>query len=68
MECGFRAATVVGFFGGGGTGWYTGWYLKRTTQKMESTRVAVILVVTISLVLLAGPGSEWLRKRIGKMR
>ncbi|MCB1470142.1 MAG: ABC transporter permease subunit, partial [Rhizobiaceae bacterium] len=37
----FRAATVVGFFGGGGMGWY----LKRTTQQLESTRVAAILLV-----------------------
>jgi phosphonate transport system permease protein len=60
----FRAATVVGFFGGGGMGWY----LKRTTQQMESTRVAAILLVIIGLVLLAEVGSGWLRKRIGKMR
>lgn len=60
----FRAATVVGFFGGGGMGWY----LKRTTQQMESTRVAAILLVIIGLVLLAEIGSGWLRRRIGKMR
>jgi phosphonate transport system permease protein len=60
----FRAATVVGFFGGGGMGWY----LKRTTQQLESTRVAAILLVIIGLVLLAELGSGWLRKKIGKMR
>lgn len=60
----FRAATVVGFFGGGGMGWY----LKRTTQQLESTRVAAILLVIIALVLLAEIGSNWLRKKIGKMR
>lgn len=60
----FRAATVVGFFGGGGMGWY----LKRTTQQLESTRVAAILLVIIGLVLLAELGSSWLRKKIGKMR
>ncbi|RJG41002.1 phosphonate ABC transporter, permease protein PhnE [Mesorhizobium sp. DCY119] len=60
----FRAATVVGFFGGGGMGWY----LKRTTQQMESTRVAAILLVIIGLVLLAEIGSGWLRRLIGKMR
>lgn len=60
----FRAATVVGFFGGGGMGWY----LKRTTQQMESTRVAAILLVIIGLVLLAEIGSGWLRKKIGRMR
>jgi phosphonate transport system permease protein len=60
----FRAATVVGFFGGGGMGWY----LKRTTQQLESTRVAAILLVIIALVSLAEVGSGWLRKKIGKMR
>jgi phosphonate transport system permease protein len=60
----FRAATVVGFFGGGGMGWY----LKRTTQQMESMRVAAILLVIIGLVLLAEIGSGWLRKKINRMR
>jgi phosphonate transport system permease protein len=60
----FRAATVVGFFGGGGMGWY----LKRTTQQLENTRVAAILLVIVGLVLLAEIGSGWLRKKIGKMR
>jgi phosphonate transport system permease protein len=60
----FRAATVVGFFGGGGMGWY----LKRTTQQLESTRVAAILLVIIALVLLAEIGSGWLRRRISRMR
>lgn len=60
----FRAATVVGFFGGGGMGWY----LKRTTLQLESTRVAAILLVIIGLVLVAEIGSGWLRKRIARMR
>lgn len=60
----FRAATVVGFFGGGGMGWY----LKRTTQQMESTRVAAILLVIIGLVLIVEIASGQLRKRIGDMR
>lgn len=60
----FRAATVVGFFGGGGMGWY----LKRTTQQLESTRVAAILLTIIVLVLLAELGSGWLRRRISRMR
>ena len=60
----FRAATVVGFFGGGGMGWY----LKRTTQQLESHRVAAILIVIVGLVLLAELGSGWLRRRIGQMR
>lgn len=60
----FRAATVVGFFGGGGMGWY----LKRTTQQLETTRVAAILLVIIGMVLIAEIGSGWLRKRIGRMK
>lgn len=60
----FRAATVVGFFGGGGMGWY----LKRTTQQLESTRVAAILLIIITLVLVAEIGSGWLRRRIANMR
>lgn len=60
----FRAATVVGFFGGGGMGWY----LKRTTQQLENTRVAAILLTIIVLVLLAELASGWLRHRISKMR
>lgn len=60
----FRAATVVGFFGGGGMGWY----LKRTTQQLESHRVAAILLVIIGLVLVAEIGSGWLRRKIGRMR
>ena len=60
----FRAATVVGFFGGGGMGWY----LKRTTQQLESHRVAAILLVIVGLVLLAEIGSGWLRNKIARMR
>ncbi|MEX4009374.1 phosphonate ABC transporter, permease protein PhnE [Neoaquamicrobium sediminum] len=60
----FRAATVVGFFGGGGMGWY----LKRTTQQLESQRVAAILLVIIALVLLAEIASGWLRRKIAAMR
>lgn len=60
----FRAATVVGYFGGGGMGWY----LQRTTQQLESTRVASILLTIILLVLLAELGSVWLRRRIARMK
>ena len=59
----FRAATVVGFFGGGGMGWY----LKRSVQQMESTRVAAILLTIIALVTLAELGSGWLRRAIRRM-
>ncbi len=60
----FRAATVVGFFGGGGMDWY----LKRTTQQLETTRVAAILLVIVGMVLLAEIGSGWLRRRISRMK
>ena len=60
----FRAATVVGFFGGGGMGWY----LKRSVQQMESTRVAAILLTIIALVTLAELGSGWMRRTIRGMR
>ena len=60
----FRAATVVGFFGGGGMGWY----LKRSVQQMESTRVAAILLTIIALVTVAELGSGWLRRSIRRMR
>ena len=60
----FRAATVVGFFGGGGMGWY----LRRTTQQLESQRVAAILLVINGLVLIAAIGSGWLRRQSAAMR
>ena len=59
----FRAATVVGFFGGGGMGWY----LQRTTYELQSTRVAAILLSIILLVSISEIVSGWLRGRIGRM-
>lgn len=56
----FRAATVVGFFGGGGMGWY----LQRTTYEMQSTRVAAILLTIILLVSISEVLSGWLRRRL----
>ena len=56
----FRAATVVGFFGGGGMGLY----LKRTVQSLETQRVAAILLTIIALVTVAELGSGWLRSRV----
>src|SRR3546814_9078341 len=41
----FRAATVVGFFGGGGMGWY----LKRNIQQLENYRVGAIILSIIAL-------------------
>lgn len=60
----FRAATVVGFFGGGGMGWY----LQRSVQEMQTTRVAAILLTIIVLVTIAEILSGWLRQRIARMR
>jgi phosphonate transport system permease protein len=57
----FRAATVVGFFGGGGMGWY----LQRTTYEMQAPRVAAILLTIIALVSISEVLSGWLRSRIG---
>ncbi|MBK3746225.1 phosphonate ABC transporter, permease protein PhnE, partial [Paraburkholderia aspalathi] len=59
----FRAATVVGFFGGGGMGWY----LQRTVYEMQSTRVAAILLVIIFLVSLSEIFSGWLRNRLHRL-
>lgn len=53
----FRAATVVGFFGGGGMGWY----LKRNVQQLENLRVAAIILSIIAMVLIAEFISGWLR-------
>lgn len=60
----FRAATVVGFFGGGGMGWY----LQRTVQEMQTTRVAAILLTIIVLVGIAEILSGWTRNRIREAR
>jgi phosphonate transport system permease protein len=56
----FRAATVVGFFGGGGMGWY----LKRNIQQLENYRVGAIILSIVALVLIAEFISGWLRKRV----
>ena len=60
----FRAATVVGFFGGGGMGLC----LKRTVQSLETQRVAAILLTIIALVTVAELGSGWLRSRVRDWR
>ena len=60
----FRAATVVGFFGGGGMGWY----LKRNIQQLENTRVAAIILSIIAIVLIAEFFSGWLRARVNKAK
>lgn len=53
----FRAATVVGFFGGGGMGWY----LKRNVQQFENERVGAIIISIVAMVLIAEFISGWLR-------
>ena len=60
----FRAATVVGFFGGGGMGWY----LKRNVQQLENLRVAAIILSIIAMVLVAEFLSGWLRATVNKAR
>ncbi len=60
-DAAFRAATVVGFFGAGGMGWY----LRRTVQQIESNRVAAILLSIIVLVVISEITSAWARMRVG---
>ncbi len=61
-DAAFRAATVVGFFGAGGMGWY----LRRTVQQIQSTRVAAILISILVLVLLSEVISAWARNKVSK--
>ncbi len=56
----FRAATVVGFFGAGGMGWY----LRRNIQQLEYQRVAAILLSIIALVVVSEVASAWARNRV----
>ena len=58
----FRAATVVGFFGAGGMGWY----LKRNVLQIETERVAAILLSIIVLVLISEVISAWARNKVAK--
>jgi len=58
----FRAATVVGFFGAGGMGWY----LRESVQRIASQDVAAILVSIVVVVLAAELLSAWLRGRIAR--
>ncbi len=60
----FRAATVVGFFGAGGMGWY----LKRNVLQIETYRVAAILVSIILLVLISEAASAWARASVAKAK
>lgn len=60
----FRAATVVGFFGAGGMGWY----LKRSVLQIETERVAAILLSIVALVLVSEAVSAWARARVAKAK
>jgi phosphonate transport system permease protein len=60
----FRAATVVGFFGAGGMGWY----LKRNVLQIETNRVAAILLSIVALVLVSEAISAWARARVSKAK
>jgi len=55
----FRAATVLGFFGAGGMGWY----LKQTVEELEYLKVAAILLSIITLVIISETVSAWARKQ-----
>jgi phosphonate transport system permease protein len=58
----FRAATVVGFFGAGGMGWY----LRESVQRVASRDVAAILLSIILVVIVSELVSAWLRTRISR--
>lgn len=58
----FRAATVVGFFGAGGMGHH----LREAVQRIESQKVAAIILSIIGIVLIMELLSAWVRGRIAK--
>jgi phosphonate transport system permease protein len=58
----FRAATIVGFFGAGGMGWY----LRESVQRIASRDVAAILLSIVAVVVVSELISAWLRTRIAK--
>jgi phosphonate transport system permease protein len=60
----FRAATVVGFFGAGGMGWY----LQRHVQQLDNERVAAIIISIVALVLVSEILSAWARSRVMRGR
>ncbi len=60
----FRAATVIGFVGAGGMGWY----LKRNVMQIETERTAAILLSIIALVVVAEIFSAWARSRIARAK
>ena len=58
----FRAATVVGFFGAGGMGWY----LRESVQRVDSRNVAAIILSIIAVVIVAELFSAWVRRRVAQ--
>jgi phosphonate transport system permease protein len=58
----FRAATIVGFFGAGGMGWY----LRESVQLIASRDVAAILLSIIAVVVVLELVSAWLRGWVAK--
>ena len=60
----FRAATVVGFVGAGGMGWY----LKRAVLQIQTERVAAIVLSIVALVLISEVVSAYARDRVMKMK
>ena len=60
----FRAATVVGFVGAGGMGWY----LKRAVLQIQTERVAAIVLSIVVLVLISEVVSAYARDRVMKMK
>ncbi len=61
-DAAFRAATVVGFFGAGGMGWY----LRRTVQQVQTSRVAAILLSIIVLVVISEIASALARNKVSR--
>lgn len=60
----FRAATVLGYFGAGGMGWY----LKQTVEQLETLRVSAILLSIIALVVVSEVVSAWARNKVSRMK
>lgn len=60
----FRAATVVGFVGAGGMGWY----LKRNIMQIETERTAAILISIVGLVVISEFVSTWARIKVSKAK
>lgn len=56
----FRAATVLGYFGAGGMGWF----LKQTVEELENLKVAAIILSIIALVIVSETVSTWARNKI----